>query len=350
MIDHGLPKTQEFSMETATTIIMWTSIVAFLTMNVTLSLVTYNVFQLFEPDDVTCTLDEYSQLQWVTVPTSLAKQLPETLLYKESADSPVTKGTAVIPETQKTTCAEKLHHASPENPQLSGQRRQLPATVRVCNTLTTGTINFTTTPIATILYETSYPAQASFETTYGGAVELSFPNNEYVCTVPNTLVFKRLITFMYYSMDSETRDVTSGELTSDSMDFENGDMTSGDRTSSDQFSTGTPYLGFFTDDNTLVAYMQFNDFTQNEFSPIWSVSDKSDHIYLFKDTGFDVFKPSFYQSSYKMTDRASTIQKVIALNSEIGSVDNTGVTTWHLAQNVAPIVVRSLNRQSYVIF
>jgi hypothetical protein len=331
--EHGLPKTRELSMETAMTITMWAVIVEVLVLLATLTLVSYNAFQLSKPDDITCTLDEYSELQWVVVPTSIAKQLPNTLLYKESADSAVTKGTATIPETQKMTCAEKIHHGSPENAELNQQRRRLSTHIEPCDTLITKTLNFTTMPIAKIIDDRHYPVNTSFETTYEGAIELSFPNNTDVCTIPKSLSVKDTSTFIYYSMDSENDDGLSKTSTND-----------------EQFSIATPYLGFFNHDNTLAAYIKTTSSTTNDASLIWSVSDNLDNIYLFTNTEVGDFQPKPYPYSYNMPGNVSTNSEVIAWTSNVDSVNNTVFTTIRQARYAVWVVVHSITDHSYVVF
>jgi hypothetical protein len=326
---HDPPKTRGLSMETAMTITMWASIVAFLTMVATLSLVTYNAFQLSKPDDVTCTLDEYSQLQWVTVPTSLAKQLPETLLYKESADSPVTKGTAVIPETQKTTCAEKLHHASPENTELSQRRRQL--SVGECTTVTPSTTNFDNTPIfkQTEVSDSSQPSFSHITVDTNSAKELSYPADKSSCTILNLPSTVHMTSFVYYLTESGNGEVASGD----------GASIVG--TSILDFPNATTYLGFFDGDTTLLYYMRFP--VNTEAQHIWNIkqtiSDKTVDVHLY-NVDNDFFIPTRTMSTYP------TRSNLVAVDLSITS-GNNGLSSSFIHKNPLQPVLNTFDFDQY---
>jgi hypothetical protein len=307
---HVPPKTRALSMETAMTITMWTVIVAFVTMVATLSLVTYNAFQLSTLDDVTCTLEEYSQLQWVTVPKPLAKQLPRTLLYRESANSPVTKGTAVIPDTQKTTCAEKMHHAAPKNTDLSQQQLQL-SPANECPRVTSPTINLRTTPITYITYTAGVPSYSTsnhISANITGVTELSLPADGHVCKISNLPSNMHITSFVYYSTESGNNEDAFG------------DSASVDWTTILDFPKTMTYLGIFDENDHLLHYMSFP--LTVDAHHIWSMTQKTIedsnnvdvHLYNVRS---DSFRPSTTISNYR-TDN-STTSKVIAVDMEIKS-------------------------------
>lgn len=295
---HVTKKDRGLSLETATTITMWTTIVAFVLMVATLALVAYNAFQLSKPNDTYCTFEEYSNLPWVTLPSHVATKIP-TLLIKESSDSPIKKGSKTIPSTQKTSCAEKMHHAALDNTESNSNSDESQPNIPQCSsssTTTTPAFFFEERQIGE--WESNDKAVTTTSSTFATSLkQITVPtdDDEFVCMIE--LSFDRVNRVMFYSND------------------DHDEMSWVRRSSTDStiFKFSRQFIVFY-ESNTAIAYVELktNLYESFEFGIVYGGGMK----FLFS-TVQDLMNPS-------PTFSASDTTSIILRDNKLSGIAQVG--------------------------
>lgn len=118
------------TLETASTITMWNSIVGVVLIVATLVLAIVNTVQLsIQAQSLSCSADEYIGMEWVAIPAGKSSMFTHTLRWNNGK---IYRGNRMLSSNDKDSCAERIYQSLPEASLPKG-RRMSQSSANICN-------------------------------------------------------------------------------------------------------------------------------------------------------------------------------------------------------------------------